>query len=200
MYEYFFLFHCSNIIKEDIDCFRKVYLLYLNIVIWHKWLWWSFFIGNFIKSFSLINSRDFRWKVNTVCRIFFCTFLCYDYELTDFGAVIEIRISSKGKYASLLMRLNLTKRKSFFSEVLILFLFLTFFWLLEVFFLIFLKKHYIFLKVFAQMYLLTHLTTSHMYIFFIFLHYYIFLVTENYLKVLSSVLIVFLLLKLKQSY
>ena len=193
------LFHCSNIIKEDIDCFRKVYLLYLNIVIWHKWLWWSFFIGNFIKSFSLINSRDFRWKVNTVCRIF-CTFLCYGYELTDFGAVIEIRISSKGKYASLLMRLNLTKRKAFFSEVLILFLFLTFFWLLEVFFLIFLKKHYIFLKVFAQMYLLTHLTTSHMYIFFIFLHYYIFLVTENNLKILSSDLIVFLLLKLKQSY
>ena len=125
MYEYIFLFHCSNIIKEDIDCFRKVYLLYLNIVIWHKWLWWSFFIGNFIKSFSLINSRDFRWKVKTVCRIF-CTFLCYDYELTDFGAVIEIRISSKGKYASLLMMLILTKRKSFFSEVLILFLFLTF--------------------------------------------------------------------------
>ena len=61
-----------------------------------------------------------------VCRIF-CTFLCYDYELTEFGAVIEIRISSKGKYASLFMRLNLTKRKSFFSEVLILFLFLTFF-------------------------------------------------------------------------
>ena len=168
-------------------------------MIWHKWLWWSFFIGNFIKSFSLINSRDFRWKVNKVCRIL-CTFLCYDYELTDFGAVIEIRISSKGKYASLLMRLNLTKRKSFFSEVLILFLFLTLFWLLEVFFLIFLKKHYIFLIVFAQMYLLTHLTTLHMYIFFIFLHYYIFLVTENYLKVLSSVLIVFLLIKLKQSY
>merc|ERR1712240_122942 len=105
-----------------------------------------------------------------------------------------------GKYASLLMRLNLTKRKSFFSEVLILFLFSTFFWLLEVFFLIFLKKHYIFLKVFAQMSLLTHLTTSHMYISFIFLHCYIFLVTENYRKVLSSVIIVFLLLKLKQSY
>ena len=134
-----------------------------------------------------------------MCRIF-CTFLCYDYELTDFGAVIEIRISSKGKYASLLMRLNLTKRKSFFFWSFNFILVFNIFWLLEVFFLIFLKKHYIFLKVFAQMYLLTHLTTSHKYIFFIFLHYYIFLVTENYLKVLSSVLIVFLLLKLKQSY